>query len=387
MAADDMIIMGLQASTQWDGLAHVGYKGFFYNGVPQGMVNNFMGAMKNDIAKVAPKLISRGVLLDIAALKGVEALPDSYEITEADVLAAEERQGVRVESGRHPVHPHRLVQVLRRGRPAALRGQHGRPRPGHLPLDPRPGDRGAGPRPGQRRVLADPDPRRHHPVPPGGDPRHRPDPGRDVQLQRPGRRLRGRTACGSSSSPPPASRSPARWARRSPRSPSSRRGRADDQLRGRIRGRLHHRRRALAAPGRGQHRRHHGALHAGRGPRGPRDGRLRGRGRDPGRLGRVEAQGAAAPHAGQHRRSPTGTTRRPARPPTWCSSPRATPAGRSRSSPATTTCSARSTAGGCSAAGRTSTSAGSRRADPRPEGDPVTMTGGPGPTPDRVPRA
>ena len=36
MAADDMIIMGLQASTQWDGLAHVGYKGFFYNGVPQG---------------------------------------------------------------------------------------------------------------------------------------------------------------------------------------------------------------------------------------------------------------------------------------------------------------------------------------------------------------
>ena len=39
------------------------------------------------------------MLLDIAALKGVEALPDSYEITEADVLAAEERQGVRVESG------------------------------------------------------------------------------------------------------------------------------------------------------------------------------------------------------------------------------------------------------------------------------------------------
>ena len=99
MAADDLIIMGLQASTQWDGLAHVGYQGFFYNGVPQGMVNNFMGAMKNDIAKVAAKLISRGVLLDIAALKGVEALPDSYEITEADVLAAEERQGVRVESG------------------------------------------------------------------------------------------------------------------------------------------------------------------------------------------------------------------------------------------------------------------------------------------------
>ena len=41
--------MGLQASTQWDGLAHVGYDGFFYNGVPAGAVNNFQGASKNDI--------------------------------------------------------------------------------------------------------------------------------------------------------------------------------------------------------------------------------------------------------------------------------------------------------------------------------------------------
>ncbi len=99
IAADDMIIMGLQAATQWDGLAHAGYEGFFYNNVPAAAVNNFTGASRNSISKVAAKLISRGVLLDIAALKGVDALPDSYEITEADVLAAEERQGVRVVSG------------------------------------------------------------------------------------------------------------------------------------------------------------------------------------------------------------------------------------------------------------------------------------------------
>src|SRR6202046_1647800 len=29
IAADDMVVMGLQCSTQWDGLAHVGYGGFF----------------------------------------------------------------------------------------------------------------------------------------------------------------------------------------------------------------------------------------------------------------------------------------------------------------------------------------------------------------------
>ena len=34
ISADDMVIMGLQAATQWDSLAHVGYDGFFYNNVP-----------------------------------------------------------------------------------------------------------------------------------------------------------------------------------------------------------------------------------------------------------------------------------------------------------------------------------------------------------------
>jgi kynurenine formamidase len=99
ISADDMIVMGLQSATQWDSLAHVGYGGMFYNGVPQGAVNNFAGATKNSFAKAVERLISRGVLLDIAALKGVDILPDSYEVTAADLSAAEERQGVQVRSG------------------------------------------------------------------------------------------------------------------------------------------------------------------------------------------------------------------------------------------------------------------------------------------------
>lgn len=99
ISADDMVITGLQSATQWDGLAHVGYDGTFYNGVPAAMVNNFTGAAKIDFPKVLDRLISRGVLLDIAGLKGVDRLPDSYEVTAADLSAAEERQGVRVESG------------------------------------------------------------------------------------------------------------------------------------------------------------------------------------------------------------------------------------------------------------------------------------------------
>ena len=97
--ADDMIITGLQAATQWDGLGHVGYDGTLYNGVPATAVNNFQGASRNSFPKVVDRLISRGVLLDIARLKGVDRLEDSYGITEADVLAAEERQGITVGSG------------------------------------------------------------------------------------------------------------------------------------------------------------------------------------------------------------------------------------------------------------------------------------------------
>jgi kynurenine formamidase len=99
ISADDMVMMGLQAATQWDSLAHVGYDGRFYNDVPAGSVNNVAGASKNSFAKAVEHLISRGVLLDIARLKGVDRLEDGYEITAADLSAAEERQGVRVESG------------------------------------------------------------------------------------------------------------------------------------------------------------------------------------------------------------------------------------------------------------------------------------------------
>jgi kynurenine formamidase len=99
ISADDMVTMGLQSATQWDALAHVGYDGLFYNNVPAGAVNNFTGAARNSFDKAVGRLISRGVLLDIARLKGVDVLEDSFEITAADLSAAEERQGVRVESG------------------------------------------------------------------------------------------------------------------------------------------------------------------------------------------------------------------------------------------------------------------------------------------------
>jgi kynurenine formamidase len=99
LAADDLIIMGLQSASHWDGLAHAGYDGSFYNDVPPTSVSTRHGAAQNSMAKAMDRLISRGVLLDVARLKGVDVLEESTEITADDLIEAERRQNVTVRSG------------------------------------------------------------------------------------------------------------------------------------------------------------------------------------------------------------------------------------------------------------------------------------------------
>ena len=43
--------------------------------------------------------MTRGVLIDVAALKGVEMLPDTYEITVADLQQALQRQNLTLQPG------------------------------------------------------------------------------------------------------------------------------------------------------------------------------------------------------------------------------------------------------------------------------------------------
>jgi hypothetical protein len=99
ISADDLVILPTQSATQWDGLAHIGYNGYFYNGVPASAVSTWQGVSRNSAAVTVERLISRGVLLDMPRLKGVDILPDSYEITSDDLTAAADRQGVQIESG------------------------------------------------------------------------------------------------------------------------------------------------------------------------------------------------------------------------------------------------------------------------------------------------
>ncbi len=96
--ADDYVFMPLQAASQWDGLAHVYYDDQLYNGFPSSDVGPH-GAKHCSIDKQAKGIVGRGVLLDIARLKGVEWLEAGTVISPEDLDAAAARQGVEVKPG------------------------------------------------------------------------------------------------------------------------------------------------------------------------------------------------------------------------------------------------------------------------------------------------
>ena len=96
--ADDYIFMPLQGASQWDALSHVFYDGQLYNGFESREVS-VHGASHCSIDKIAKGVAGRGVLLDIARLKGVDWLAAGEVITPGDLDAAEQAQGVRVGSG------------------------------------------------------------------------------------------------------------------------------------------------------------------------------------------------------------------------------------------------------------------------------------------------
>ncbi len=97
---DDMIVMPLQAATQWDALSHVYYEDKLYNGFPADSVTSF-GAFHCGIDKVDGKgITSRGVLLDVVRHRGAEQfLEPGNPITPAELDEVARAQGVTVTPG------------------------------------------------------------------------------------------------------------------------------------------------------------------------------------------------------------------------------------------------------------------------------------------------
>ena len=87
-----------QVGTQLDGFAHQSIEYSHYNCFKTDEISARGGFTKLGIEKVGT-LIGRGVLIDVAALKGVDILGDNYEITPQDLQQALQRQNLTLQPG------------------------------------------------------------------------------------------------------------------------------------------------------------------------------------------------------------------------------------------------------------------------------------------------
>lgn len=81
-----------------DSLCHIFYKGKMYNGKDQSTVTE-AGCATNSIANLQGGIVTRGVLIDIPRLKGVDYLEPGTPIYQEDLDAFEEMTGVVVRPG------------------------------------------------------------------------------------------------------------------------------------------------------------------------------------------------------------------------------------------------------------------------------------------------
>ncbi len=87
-----------QVGTDFDGLSHPTIGDSLYNCFRMADIATPTGFTKLGIHNVGA-LMTRGVLIDVAALKVVDILPDGYEITVQDLREALQRQGLTLQPG------------------------------------------------------------------------------------------------------------------------------------------------------------------------------------------------------------------------------------------------------------------------------------------------
>lgn len=94
----DVIFMYTHTGTHIDALNHFGVDGKIYNNFS---VDEHVGSRNwtRGGAEQIPPIVARGVLLDIAGLKGVDCLPESYPITVEDCKESLNRDGLSLSEG------------------------------------------------------------------------------------------------------------------------------------------------------------------------------------------------------------------------------------------------------------------------------------------------
>jgi len=93
-----MVFHGV-AITHVDSLAHFFWEGKTYNGKPAHMVSTGLGATVMSVVPAKNGFISRGVLVDVPFVRGIDWVERGEGVMPEDILAAEERCGFHVEEG------------------------------------------------------------------------------------------------------------------------------------------------------------------------------------------------------------------------------------------------------------------------------------------------
>jgi kynurenine formamidase len=100
-AATDSIAMQVHGhvTTHLDALSHWMWDARLYNNRPANVITAERGATQLGVEDARDGIVTRGVLLDVAAVRDVDALAAGESVHPDDLEAAQERQGVRVQSG------------------------------------------------------------------------------------------------------------------------------------------------------------------------------------------------------------------------------------------------------------------------------------------------
>jgi kynurenine formamidase len=97
-SCDDILTLHSHSGTHMDALCHYWHDGELYNGFKTSDYVSSDGALRNAIDNV-PAIVARGILLDIAAWKGVEHLNVGQAVTADDLDQCAAAQKTRIEPG------------------------------------------------------------------------------------------------------------------------------------------------------------------------------------------------------------------------------------------------------------------------------------------------
>jgi kynurenine formamidase len=97
-ASNEVLVTGGHVGTHVDALAHVSHEGCLHGGI-DALEAQVGGVHREHGAERIPPMITRGVLLDVAAARGVDVLDPGEGVTADDLAAAAERAGAEPARG------------------------------------------------------------------------------------------------------------------------------------------------------------------------------------------------------------------------------------------------------------------------------------------------